>query len=56
MKWQRRSPHSIQAGEWIISRAKVQGSDMFTLWRQSEAVSRHDSAASAKAAAKEKAE
>lgn len=55
MKWSRRSPHSIQAGEWIISRATVQGVDLFTLWRQNEAVSRHDTAAKAKAAAQEKA-
>ncbi len=55
MKWSKRSPHSIQAGEFVISRATVQGSDMFTLWRQNEAVSRHDTAAAAKQAAKEKA-
>ncbi len=55
MKWAKRSPHSIVSGEWIISRATVQGSDMFTLWRQSERISDHDTAASAKAAAKEKA-
>ena len=51
MKWSRRSPHSIQAGEWVISRAKVQGSDNFTLWRGTERVSDHDTAAKAKAAA-----
>ncbi len=53
MKWQRRSPHSITSGEWIISRATVQGSDLFTLWRQVRRISDHDTAAQAKAAAKE---
>jgi len=52
MKWSRRSPHSIQAGEWVISRAKVQGNDNFTLWRGTDRVSDHDTAAKAKAAAK----
>ncbi len=53
MKWARRSPHSIQAGEFVISRATVQGADMFTLWRQVRRISDHDTAAQAKAAAKE---
>ncbi len=55
MKWSKRSPNSIVSGEWIISRATVQGSDLFTLWRGTTAVSHHDTAAQAKAAAKEKA-
>lgn len=55
MKWSKRSPHSIVSGEWIISRATVQGADLFTLWRGTEAVSRHGTAAKAKAAAQEKA-
>ncbi len=54
--WKRRSPNSIQAGEWTISRATVQGKNLFTLWRGTTAVSHHDSAAKAKQAAKEKAE
>jgi len=53
MKWTKHSPHSIVSGEFVISRATVQGSDMFTLWRGTTAVSRHDTAAQAKAAAEE---
>lgn len=55
MKWSRRSPHSIQSGEWVISRARVQGVDWFTLWRGSERISDHATADKAKRAAKEKA-
>lgn len=53
MKWTKRSPHSIASGEYVISRATVQGSDMFTLWCGTTAVSRHDTADRAKRAAKE---
>jgi len=52
MKWTKRTNTSIQCGEFIICKT-VQGSDMFTLWRGTTAVSRHDTAAQAKAAAKE---
>ena len=55
MKWVKRSETSIGCGEWIICHTRHSGEDMFTLWRGAEAVSRHDTAAQAKAAAKEKA-
>ncbi len=55
MKWQRRSPHSIVSGEWIICRTVHSGRDMFTLWRGTTSVSDHDTAVQAKAAAKERA-
>lgn len=53
MKWSKRTSYSIASGEWIISRATIQGKDMYTLWRGTEAVSHHDTAAQAKNAAKE---
>lgn len=56
MKWTKRTPYSIASGEWIISRATMQGQDMYTLWRGAAAVSHHDTAAKAKQAAEEKAE
>lgn len=55
MKWAKRSQTSIGCGEFIICRTRHSGADMFTLWRGAQAVSRHDTAAQAKAAAKEKA-
>ncbi len=53
MKWSGRTAYSIGSGEWIICRTVHSGRDMFTLFRQNEAVSRHDTAAAAKQAAKE---
>ena len=52
MKWSRRSSHSIQSGEWTISRTCHSGKDLFTLWRQSEAFGIYCTADEAKAKAK----
>lgn len=51
MKWQRRSANSIQYGEWTVSRAKVLGREIFTLWQGKTEVSQHHTADAAKAAA-----
>jgi|TARA_R100000687_G_C6449603_1_gene164540 hypothetical protein len=52
VKWSRRSSHSIQSGEWTISRTRHEGKDLFTLWRQSEAIGICGTADEAKARAK----
>lgn len=62
MKWTARidagtgrpSKHSIQCGEWTISRTCHSGKELYTLWRGNEVISSHDTAEQAKAAAQER--
>ena len=53
MNWARRGSHSIQSGEWIISKARVRGEWIYTLWRNSERIDGYWSANEAKKAAGE---
>lgn len=48
MKWSKRSQNSIQSGEYVISRATVQGKNLFTLWQGTQPVGHADTAAMAK--------
>jgi hypothetical protein len=51
MRWDRRGPDSLQSGEYIISRARVQGEWIYTLWCGRDRISDHGTAEQAKRAA-----
>jgi hypothetical protein len=52
MKWRRLSAEAIASGEWIISRTRHGGHELYSLWRGSERLGMYDTAEQAKRAAR----
>jgi len=55
VKWRRLSAEAIASGDWIISRTRHGGRELYSVWQGQRLVGRYDTGEQAKQAARGKA-